>query len=132
LIAIRNEVLKALETARQEKRIGGGLEARVRLQAAGETARLLEQYGDFLRYLYIVSQVTIEARPGVPSDGASAAPSTGDPDSAPDLSVVVERASGTKCARCWNYSERVGEDADFPMVCERCSAALKEWLVTSG
>jgi isoleucyl-tRNA synthetase len=132
LIAIRNEVLKALETARQEKRIGGGLEARVRLQAAGETARLLEQYGDFLRYLFIVSQVTIEARPGVPSDGASVALSTGDPDSAPDLSVVVERAGGTKCARCWNYSERVGEDADFPTVCERCSAALKEWLVTSG
>jgi isoleucyl-tRNA synthetase len=40
--------------------------------------------------------------------------------------VRIERASGRKCERCWNYSERVGEDHRYPTVCERCSAALKE------
>ncbi len=118
LIASRNEVLKALETARQEKRIGGGLEARVRLQASGETARLLNDYKDFLRYLFIVSQVELQTPADAPSDGASRATS--------DVSIVVERASGTKCARCWNYSEHVGEDPEYPSVCERCSEALSE------
>jgi isoleucyl-tRNA synthetase len=128
LIAVRNEVLKALETARQEKRIGGSLEARVRLEASGATARLLEQYQEFLPSLFIVSQVALETRDGAPSDGASSAGSARDGDSLPavDVNVRVERARGTKCARCWNYSERVGEDAEYPTVCERCSAALRE------
>jgi len=125
LIAVRNEVLKALEDPRQQKRIGGGLEAKVRLEASGDTARLLDQYRDFLRYLFIVSQVEIETRGGAPSDGASGAASNEHPESA-DIKIVVERASGTKCARCWNYSEHVGENPDYPTVCERCSEALSE------
>jgi isoleucyl-tRNA synthetase len=119
LIAIRNEVLKALEAARQEKLIGGGLEARVRLQASGETARLLSDYRDFLRYLFIVSQVEIETR-----ESASAEDIVRDWNEMID--VHIERASGTKCARCWNYSEHVGEDAEYPTVCERCAEALSD------
>jgi isoleucyl-tRNA synthetase len=40
--------------------------------------------------------------------------------------VIVERAGGTKCERCWKYSTAVGQDADFPTVCDACSAALRE------
>ncbi len=125
LIAIRNEVLKALEIARQEKRIGGGLEAKVRLRSGGETGRLLEDYRDFLRYLFIVSQVELET--GSSAHGASGAASN-QPETAAaiDVNIVVERASGDKCARCWNYSERVGKDPEYPTVCERCSEALSE------
>ena len=124
LIAVRDEVLKALETARQQKLIGGGLEARVVLQAGGETASLLEEYSDFLPFLFIVSQVTLEPRKGAPSgnvsgDGAGAA-------SVPDVSVSVERARGAKCARCWNYSEYVGQDPEYVEVCDRCAEALRE------
>jgi isoleucyl-tRNA synthetase len=126
LIAVRDEVLKALEAARQEKLIGGGLEARVRLRADAATTRLLEQYRDFLPFLFIVSQVSLEGALGVPSDGASGASPTSSADATPqNLTVVVEKASGTKCARCWNYSEHVGEDVDYPEVCERCSEALR-------
>ena len=49
LIALREEVLKALEVARQEKFIGGSLEARVVLAASGELLPLVEEYRDFLR-----------------------------------------------------------------------------------
>jgi isoleucyl-tRNA synthetase len=115
LIAIRDEVLKALEVARQEKRIGSGLEAKVYLEATGDQGRLLGEYRDFLRYLFIVSQVELTH------------PAAADGGEGPGkLSVRVERASGEKCARCWNYSERVGEDSEYPTVCERCSAALGE------
>ena len=127
LIAIRNEVLKALEAARQEKRIGGGLEAKVRLKAAGSAARLLEKYRPFLPFLFIVSQVELESS-GVPTDGDAALGSgNGELSGTADrLEVTVEHATGSKCARCWNYSDHVGENQEYPTVCERCSAALKE------
>jgi isoleucyl-tRNA synthetase len=40
--------------------------------------------------------------------------------------VEVKKADGLKCERCWNYSTRVGEDKNYPTVCERCSAVLRE------
>ena len=43
-----------------------------------------------------------------------------------DLQIRVDRASGKKCERCWNYSTHVGESAEYPTVCERCVAALGE------
>jgi isoleucyl-tRNA synthetase len=47
-------------------------------------------------------------------------------DLLPGLRVAVQRADGTKCERCWNYSTHVGENADYPTVCERCVKALAE------
>jgi isoleucyl-tRNA synthetase len=40
--------------------------------------------------------------------------------------VRVARADGAKCERCWNYSIHVGENAAYPTICERCTAALAE------
>jgi len=116
LVAVRNEVLKALEMARQEKRIGGGLEAKVRLSVNGDLAPLLDEYRHALPALFIVSQVELG---GDSLEGTYQS-------QLPGLAVRVERATGEKCARCWNYSERVGEDVRHPGVCERCSAALRE------
>ncbi len=42
------------------------------------------------------------------------------------VTVQVGKAAGRKCERCWNYSPHVGDDPAYPMVCERCSAVLKE------
>ena len=40
--------------------------------------------------------------------------------------VQVNKAPGLKCERCWNFSTRVGEDKNYPSVCERCSSVLQE------
>ncbi len=117
LIEVRDAVLKALETARQEKFIRSALEARVVLGAGGELRNLLQEYASTLPTLFIVSQV--ELAPGVLEGVESSG--------LPGLKVKVERARGAKCARCWNYSELVGRDARYPEVCERCSEALREW-----
>ncbi|MBZ5561174.1 MAG: isoleucine--tRNA ligase, partial [Acidobacteriia bacterium] len=116
LIAARDEVLKALEGARQGKSIGGSLEAKVQLAADGDLLPLLEDYRGMLPALFIVSQVELSwgARPAAPDAAA------------PSLRVQIQKAEGRKCERCWNYSLHVGEDARYPTVCERCSAALKE------
>jgi isoleucyl-tRNA synthetase len=117
LIAVRNEVLKALEAARQEKSIGGALEARVQLATGVDLVKVLEDYQAFLPSLFIVSQVEV-------ADDADLADVP--VSQVPGLKIRVVKASGEKCARCWNYSEHVGEDSRYPTVCERCSAALME------
>jgi isoleucyl-tRNA synthetase len=111
LLAIRDEVLKALDTARNEKLIGKPLEAQVIISAADPAYSLLSRYQEQLRYLFIVSAVTLKQ---------SAGNGTG------SVHVEVKKADGAKCERCWNYSTRVGEDKEYPTVCERCSAVLKE------
>jgi isoleucyl-tRNA synthetase len=108
LFEVRDEVLGALEEARVAKLIGGSLEAAVDITASGKTYELLQRDRDDLRYLFIVSQVSLTQ-----SD-------TG------DLSIKVRRVDGQKCERCWNYSNRVGESARYATVCERCVEALEE------
>ncbi len=109
LFAIREDVLKTLETARGDKLIGSSLEAKVIVTATGSNFELLERYANELRFIFIVSQVELKRA----SEGES-------------VGVQVERADGAKCERCWNYSVRVGESERYPTVCERCLAALAE------
>jgi isoleucyl-tRNA synthetase len=116
LMAVRNEVLRALETARNEKLIGSPLDAKVFLAADDDLALLLQEYRSFLPTLFIVSQVELSG------DSNAGATET----QLPELKLRIDKAAGRKCERCWNYSERVGEDTRYPTVCERCSAALKE------
>jgi isoleucyl-tRNA synthetase len=101
LMEVRDVVLKALEEARQAKLIGTSLEARVRLQG-------YKGFEAELPSVFIVSQVVLE-----PSD---------------ELRATIESADGVKCERCWKYSTAVGQDAEFPTVCDSCSAALREML----
>ncbi len=123
LLEVRDAVLKSLEQARNAKQITSGLEARVELAADSELAPLLRDYAAWLPTLFIVSQV--ELRNG--SSQAAVASET-----LPGLGVTIQRAQGKKCERCWNYSLRVGESADYPTVCERCVAALQEIESSSG
>jgi isoleucyl-tRNA synthetase len=45
----------------------------------------------------------------------------------PGVSVVVEKAAGTKCARSWKILPTVGEDPEYPDVSPRDARALREW-----
>jgi isoleucyl-tRNA synthetase len=112
LMKVRDAALKALELARQEKTIGSALEAVVTVSAPDELVPLLQRYRNDLRFLLIVSGV--EVKPGSGGNGST------------PLHVLVEKAPGQKCERCWNYSTHVGENERYPTVCERCSAALAE------
>jgi isoleucyl-tRNA synthetase len=121
LFEVRDVVLRALEAARVSKLIGSSLEAHVRLKA--KTRRdyeLLESRREQLRYVFIVSQVSLTFA----DEGASA---DGEP-----VEVEVVRAGGEKCERCWNYSKRVGEFTRYPTVCERCVEALAEIEAEGG
>ncbi len=106
LLPVRDEVLKSLAAARDEKLIGAPLEARVRLSADSQLHPLLEEYAADLPALFIVSQVALE---NGTADG---------------IRVAIERADGEKCERCWKYKPEVGSDSDFPTICADCRIAL--------
>jgi isoleucyl-tRNA synthetase len=110
LMEVRGDVLKSLESARNDKLIGAPLEARVRLSVNGDLYPLLEQYARELPGLFIVSQVDLD------NDGRSS------------LGVKVERAGGDKCERCWKYTGDVGSNPRFPSICARCAEAVDEML----
>ena len=100
LIKEREEVLKKLEEKRASKVIGSSLEASVTIVTNDtDLKKILNEKKDFLRYLFIVSNVELK-------DGEDA--------------VLIEKYSGNKCSRCWNYSPEVGSHKDHPTLCERC------------
>jgi isoleucyl-tRNA synthetase len=108
LIALREPVSKSLETARQEKFIGSSLEARVQLSANGDLYPLLDRYASDLPGLFIVSQVDVLNHAG---EG---------------MQVTIDRARGTRCERCWKYTEDVGSVAGLPTICSACAGAVRE------
>ena len=103
LIKVRDTVNIALESARSEKKIGKGLEARVTLPAAllaGGRQLTEEELADLL----IVSQVE-----------------TGEHES-----VTVTPAQGAKCERCWKILPSVGRDGEHPTLCARCARVVRK------
>jgi len=115
LLIVRSAVLKDLEEARNLKKITGSLEAKVKLKSKGPLLEILDEYLPWLSVIFIVSQVEVAEFDGpVRSDHPF------------PFHVEIVRADGTKCERCWNYSTHVGENADYPTVCERCVKALNE------
>jgi len=114
LLEVRREIAKALETARARGLIGSGLEAAVTIVAAPEDLpELLRRKRDLLPTLLIVSQVAFD-RP------ASTPAVVHESQEIPGLVIGIDRARGRKCERCWMWTERVGESAAHPGLCERC------------
>ncbi len=111
---IRVDVQKALEIARNEKKIGKSLEARIVLGADGELYDFLKSVETALPEIFITSDVEV-----VQEKQAF----TGDVEG---LTVGVEGAKGEKCERCWKFSETVGKDAKHPQLCAHCAAVLVE------
>ena len=107
LLALRDEVNRALETARQAKLIGTSLAARVAITAGGDTAALLRSVEADLPMLFIASQVTLDT--GRTEEG---------------MTVSVSRAEGEKCDRCWRVVPAVSHASGAEGLCSRCVEAL--------
>ena len=114
LFALREDVMKALELARAEKRIGKSLDAKVTVYAPDDkTYALLDTFREELPTVFIVSGV--ELQKGIPAEVTLAEGAT--------IGVVVSAADGEKCDRCWNYTTTPFHDEDG-CLCPRCRAVL--------
>lgn len=111
---VRVDVQKALEIARNEKKIGKSLEAHIVLGAGGELYDFLKSVENALPEIFITSGVTVTDEKQ-PLDGE-----------VEGLSVGVQPAKGEKCERCWKFSETVGSDETHPHLCAHCATVLAE------
>ncbi len=118
LFALRDDVMKALEIARADKKIGKSLDAKVTVYCGGEAAEILRGFGDELKTVFIVSGVSLAD--GEPAEGAFA-----ECTSEGIAGVLVEQADGIRCDRCWMYTTDGGETADGGLLCDRCRAAIE-------
>ncbi|MBV8865393.1 MAG: class I tRNA ligase family protein [Acidobacteriaceae bacterium] len=107
LIPVRDLVLKALDSAREDKVIGSSLESAATLLAGSDLYELLQKHLAELPGWFIVSQVELHRKQG---EG---------------LEVQVERARGDKCERCWKFTTDVGQDQEVPTVCAACASVLR-------
>nr|WP_317411956.1 isoleucine--tRNA ligase [uncultured Solibaculum sp.] len=112
--AIREDVKKALELARNQKVVGSSLDAHVTLYCEGELYDFAKSVEQELPDIFIVSQLTIEKG----GKGEFDAEMEG-------LSVTVAKATGEKCDRCWAYSDTVGQDEKHPTLCVRCASIVE-------
>ena len=113
IIAVRDDVRKALEDARNAKVIGASLEAKVVLNCAQELYDFAKPLENQLAELCIVSKVEV----ALGSEGRK-----GDVEG---LAVSVSHAEGEKCARCWMYTEDVGSHPEHPTLCARCASIIE-------
>ncbi len=133
LLEIRGEITKALERARKDQRlIGNTLEAQVLIRSEDQAlADFLKSEEKTLEYLAIVSDLTyVDFFPEVRGEET-----TFISDEIPGLFILVRKAFGKKCERCWQWKESVGTHPDIPQVCERCYHVLnatKEEILEDG
>jgi isoleucyl-tRNA synthetase len=104
--AVRADVARTLEELRAAGKIGSSLQAEVTLRVDAGTHDLLASLGEDLKFVLICSKVTLE-KVGAGDTAISATPSP-----------------HAKCARCWHWREDVGQDAEHPELCGRCTANL--------
>ena len=110
LFDLRELILPCLERERQAKSIGKSLDAKVILgeNAAKVSPCQADKDMEVLRELLNVSQLVIGAKP---ESGT--------------WPVLVAKADGQKCERCWHWETDVGTSGEHPTLCGRCVLAIK-------
>ncbi|CUU01882.1 Isoleucyl-tRNA synthetase [Armatimonadetes bacterium GBS] len=112
ILEVREVVNRAVESAKNEKRIPNPQSAKVVVHAPGGLYALLSQYptpptpDNLLARVFGVSQAEV-----VPASDEA-------------IQVVVEPAPGNKCARCWLVLPEVGTRSDYPDLCARCAQVV--------
>jgi isoleucyl-tRNA synthetase len=105
--AFRADVLKRIETLREQGKVGSSLQAELEIAAHGERHDLLASLGEELKFLTVTSRATLRRAAG-PEDEA----------------IVVQPSDRAKCERCWHYREDVGTEPAHPGLCGRCADNL--------
>jgi len=113
---IRENILKALEVARDAKEIGKSFEAKVTLYPNDIKRELLQNMNTNLRQVLIVSDLEIEDLSESPEEALEFE----------GISILVEHKHGETCERCRIISEEVGTFEEAPTLCHRCYSIVKE------
>ena len=102
---LREQVTAEIEKMRQDKYIRGSLEASATVPATATNLLNVDE----LQQIFIVSEVV--------------------PSLTKENFVVVDRAPGHKCERCWRVLVEVGLQRSHPTLCVRCADAVDSGLL---
>ncbi|MBU2473854.1 MAG: isoleucine--tRNA ligase, partial [Candidatus Omnitrophica bacterium] len=105
VLLLRSQVLKEIENKREQGKIGSSLEAGVKITCSKKDLDFYSRFQDSLREVLIVSSLDLK-------EG--------------EFSILIDKAGGDKCQRCWNWSDTVNKDSQYSDLCSRCLRALKE------
>jgi isoleucyl-tRNA synthetase len=114
---VRRVVTGALEIERANKAIGASLEAAPEVYIDNEQTLAALEGIDFAE---VCITSGIEIIEGEAPEGAFTLPDV------PGVAVVSGKATGTRCARSWRFTDDVGSDPDFPELSARDAAAVRE------
>jgi len=149
IFAVRDQVTKALEDARSDGLVGKSQEAAVSVKVTQEMLDALRSLpSELLEEIFIVSCVQLEVlssderKAAEDAEGRRVAEIIGKSVEMVDESldvhiertsdaiiplnpilIKIEKSTGEKCPRCWNYRE-LGTNAAYPDVCARCADVL--------
>jgi isoleucyl-tRNA synthetase len=112
VLAVKTEVNRVLEVARKDKIIGSSLEAKLTLHVSTDYFDALSKLQNELRFVLITSHADVVLADSKP-DSAGETELDG-------VWIDIEKAPGTKCARCWHIREDVGTNEEHPELCSRC------------
>jgi len=84
--------------------VGSSLQAEVTLTVNADDHAMLSSLGDGLKFVFITSAIDLIA-------GRA-------------QSAQVAASNGTKCERCWHYTDDIGSVASHPTICGRCASNL--------
>jgi len=122
VIELIPDVARALEERRGRGEIGSSFDAQIILLTNSEIRyKYLRGLEAELNEIFKVSQVEIEKE----ASGIDLEPAP-KPTSCPEIAIIVKKAAGQKCARCWNYSDTIGKSKLHPLICVRCEEAIGE------
>jgi len=108
MFAVRSDVLKALEEAREQKIIGKPLEAKVKLNVNDEYKDVVEMFTEKeLAQMFIVSTLDLCDEDLTTYEVSK---------------VSVTKSEGHVCPRCWNMVDTLADSG----LCDRCHEVMKD------
>ncbi len=117
IFEVRAAIIRAIEPLRKDGTIGHSLDTRISLYASDDMRKALE--GMDMRSICIVSQYVCLPLAEAPKEAIQSEDMEG-------IAIMVEKALGEKCLRCWIYDTELGSDAAHPGLCPRCTAVVQD------
>ncbi len=117
LYEVRGAITRAIEPLRKDGTVGHSLDTRVTVYLAPEKEAAMSGLNVDVRAISIVSQYVMKPLAEAPADATRFEEVEG-------VAIVVEKAQGEKCERCWIYSTELGSSAEHPTLCPRCTQVM--------
>ncbi|MBS3762660.1 MAG: isoleucine--tRNA ligase, partial [Planctomycetes bacterium] len=123
ILNVRDDVSRAIEELREGKDVSNSMEVSVELWTDSNTlSEIFDQYADTVQELLLLSELEIIEGDSEPQKAEPMV--AGEKETS--LRISTTPSEYAKCERCWNLRPSVGENSDWPDLCERCVKAVEE------